>query len=82
MTDEQSRPTPAPGPLTDLTDLQRTRIDFARRELESARADDLVQLPAEGLILRVERLRGRLDDMLGLIDEVTSASPPLPPQTK
>ncbi|MFB6937604.1 hypothetical protein [Streptomyces chartreusis] len=75
MTDEPSRP------LTGhLTATHRTRIEFAQRELESARADDLAQLPAEGLILRVERLRGRLDDMLHLIDEITCASPPPPSQ--
>ncbi|MFD5002241.1 hypothetical protein ACFWMV_04965 [Streptomyces mutabilis] len=65
MTDEQSLPTGT------LTDLQRTRIDFARRELDSARAEDLAQLDAAGLILMVERLRGRLGDVLDLIDEIT-----------
>lgn len=70
MTDEQ--PSPHRGTLTTS---QWTRVDFARRDLESARADDLAQLPAEGLILRVERLRSRLDDMLGLIDEISQASP-------
>jgi hypothetical protein len=74
MTDEQP-----PPHRQALTESQWTRIDFARRDLESARADDLAQLPAEGLILRIERLRGRLDDMLGLIDEISSASPPSPP---
>lgn len=70
MTDEQS--SPHRGALTAS---QWTRVDFARRDLESARADDLAQLPAEGLILRVERLRSRLDDILDLIDEISQASP-------
>lgn len=65
MTDEQSRP------LRDLTDLQRARIDYARRDFASARAEDLAQLDAAGLILMVERLRGRLGETLDLIDEIT-----------
>jgi hypothetical protein len=66
MTDEQSRETPGV-----LTDVQRSRIDFARRDLDYARSEDLAQLPTAGLILLVERLRGRLGDMLDLIDETT-----------
>ena len=71
MTDEQSRPLTGP-----LTGSQRCRIDFARRDLESARAEDLAQLEAAGLILLVERMRGRLGDMLDLIDEIRSSTPP------
>ncbi|MFB6787711.1 hypothetical protein ACFCWT_13645 [Streptomyces olivaceus] len=66
MPDEQPHPTRA------LTDLQKARIDYARRDLDSARAEDLAQLPADGLIILVERLRGRLGDTLDIIDEVTS----------
>lgn len=66
MTDEQ------PTPMRALTDVQRDRIDFARRDLDSARAENLEQLEAAGLILMVERLRGRLSDVLDLIDEVAS----------
>jgi hypothetical protein len=66
MTDEQSRETPGA-----LTDVQRARIDFARRDLDYARSEDLAQLPTAGLILLIERLRTRLDDTLQLIDEVT-----------
>lgn len=58
-----------------LTDMQFSRIDFARRDLETARAEDLAQLPHAGLILQIERLRGRLDDILQLVDEITQASP-------
>ncbi|MEU6597814.1 hypothetical protein [Streptomyces flaveolus] len=64
---EQRRPHPGP-----LTDLQRARIDYARRDLEYARAEDLAQLEAAGLILIIERLRGRLDDVLQLIEELAS----------
>jgi hypothetical protein len=66
MSDEQSRETAGA-----LTDVQRSRIDFARRDLDYARSEDLAQLPTAGLILLVERLRGRLGDMLDLIDETT-----------
>ncbi|PNG20315.1 hypothetical protein [Streptomyces cahuitamycinicus] len=65
MTDEQSRET-----LGALTDVQRSRIDFARRDLDYARSEDLAQLPTAGHILMIERLRTRLDDILQLIDEV------------
>lgn len=75
MTDEKT-PTSPQGLV--LTDLQRSRVDFARRDLESARAEDLAQLPADGLILLVERMRGRLDDMLKLIEE--AAVPPSSPE--
>jgi hypothetical protein len=63
MSDEQSRKTAGA--------VQRSRIDFARRDLDYARSEDLAQLPTAGLILLVERLRGRLGDMLDLIDETT-----------
>lgn len=69
MTDEPSHP-PA-GPLTDT---QLARVDFARRDLEYARAEDLAQLPPDGLILLVEKLRGRLHDILTLVDEVTPST--------
>lgn len=73
MTDEQSRP------LTgSLTDLQRSRIDFARRDWEYARSEDLARIGEAGLILLVEKLRGRLGDMLDLVSEV--ADPDVPSQ--
>ncbi|WP_225838646.1 hypothetical protein [Streptomyces sp. NK08204] len=65
MTDEQC------PPQGSLSDLQHARIDFARRDLEYARAEDLSHLDAVGLILIIERLRTRLDDMLQLVDEIT-----------
>lgn len=70
MTDEQSRDTPGA-----LSDIQRARIDYARRDLDYARSEDLAQLPHAGLILLVERLRTRLDDTLALVDEITRTSP-------
>ncbi|CAM5345613.1 hypothetical protein SAURM35S_07677 [Streptomyces aurantiogriseus] len=66
MTDEQDRTTAGP-----LTSLQRARVDFATQDLEDVRTEDLAQLPGADLILLVERMRGRLDDMLKLIDEIT-----------
>ncbi len=64
-----------------LTDMQKSRIDFARRDLETARSEDLAQLPTAGLIMQIEHLRGRLDDLLQVVDEITQASPRLnPPQ--
>lgn len=75
MTDEPSRNTPG-----RLTSSQRTRVDFARNDLETARSEDLAQLEAARLILVIERLRGRLDDMLTLVDEVTSPGQ-MPPHT-
>jgi hypothetical protein len=57
MTDEPSHP------HTALSDSHRVRIDFARRELEAARAADLAQMAPAGLIFQIERLRARLDDI-------------------
>lgn len=62
---------PAPG-RPPLTDQQAARLDYARRDWEYARSENLVQLDDAGLILLVERLRGRLGDMLDLMDEVTA----------
>ncbi|MER7838447.1 hypothetical protein ABTY98_21795 [Streptomyces sp. NPDC096040] len=58
------------GPLTPL---QRTRVDFARAELLRIRETDLPELDEAHLILLVERLRGRLDDVLTVLDEMASA---------
>lgn len=64
------------APDDHLTNEQRARIDFARRDLETARAADLGALQADGLILVIERLRGRLGDMLDLITEACDTTPP------
>ncbi len=53
-----------------LTASQADRVDFARRDLDCARAQDLATLEHAALILLVERLRLRLDDVLQVIDEV------------
>jgi hypothetical protein len=63
MTDETP---PTPGPLTDQ---QQTRVDYALFDLEQARAEDLTRLSPDGLILLVERLRTRLDDVLAILKE-------------
>lgn len=68
---EQPRPTQG----HPLTPTQATRIDFAHHDLETARTADLATLDAAGLIFIVERLRGRLDDMLHLVDEISQSSP-------
>jgi hypothetical protein len=70
MTDE-----PPPCPQGPLTDIQKARLDYAHRDLDYARTEDLAQLDAAGLILLVERLRGRLDDMLSLIAEACDHTP-------
>jgi hypothetical protein len=70
MTEQPQHPQGRP-----LTPTQATRLDYARRDLDSARAEDLSQLAPAGLILIIERLRGRLDDMVNLVDEVTQTSP-------
>ncbi|MFF0138568.1 hypothetical protein ACFYRN_19260 [Streptomyces sp. NPDC005227] len=61
---EQSPERPA------LTDMQRARLDYARRDLENFRATDLTQLDAAGLTLIIQRLLTRVDDVLQVTDEV------------
>jgi len=74
MTDEQSRPNPGP-----LSESQRTRLEFAQRDLEEARTEDLAQLPPAGLVRLVERLRMRLHDTLSVVDEISQPSPRIQP---
>lgn len=71
MTDEQPHPTPGP-----LTDHQQTRLDFARRDLNAARTEDLAQLPPDNLILLAEKLRRRLDDTIQLVEEIARHTNP------
>lgn len=66
MTDEQARA--ATGPA--LTDLQRDRVAFARRDLDDARATDLTTLDPASLILIITRLCTRLDDIVNLLREI------------
>lgn len=56
-----------------LTDIQAARLDYARRDWEYSRAELLGQLDEGGLILMVEKLRGRLGDMLDLVVEISDA---------
>lgn len=60
-----------PDPIP-LSPAQQSRIDFARRDLDEARSADLAQLGEPGLILMVERLRGRLDDTITLVNELSA----------
>lgn len=52
-----------------LDESQKTRLEFARRDLNEIRGTDLAALDEGALILLVERLRTRLDDTLRIIDE-------------
>lgn len=70
------QPHPAQG--SPLTTSQATRRDFARQGLHEARGARLDTLEPHRLILLVERLTGELDDILHLVDEITSATPRLP----
>lgn len=59
---------PDPPPLTAS---QRAAVEFAQQDLAEARAADLAELGEAGLILTVERLRGRLDEVLNVIGEIS-----------
>ncbi|KUL26620.1 hypothetical protein [Streptomyces regalis] len=58
-----------------LTPTQWTTVDFARRDLEYARSEDLAHLGEAGLILLIEKLRGRLGDALQVVDELAMEPP-------
>jgi hypothetical protein len=60
------------SPGRPLTASQQTRLDFARRDLDKARTEDLAALETDSLILLVERLRNRLSDVLDVVDEATT----------
>ncbi|MFD3917362.1 hypothetical protein [Streptomyces sp. NPDC058603] len=61
---------PFPRPRAVLTLDQKTSVEFAVRDLSDARATDLATLPAPALIILVERLRSRLDDVLTVLTDV------------
>jgi hypothetical protein len=67
------QPDPAQG--RPLTPTQASRVDFARQGLEEARGAELATLEGHRLILLIERLRGSLDDMLHLVDEIAGPTP-------
>jgi len=56
-----------------LDDMQKARLDYARRDLANFRAVDLAELEAPGLTLIVARLLTRLDDSLQVVDEILGA---------
>lgn len=55
----------------ELDDMQKARLDYARRDLANFRAVDHTALDAPGLMLIVTRLLTRLDDTLQVVDEIT-----------
>jgi hypothetical protein len=63
-------------PAVRLTDIQKARIDYARRDLETFRAEDLALLEPASLIIIIERLRTRLYETLELVAEVCDTTPP------
>lgn len=65
---------PTPG-RPQLSDWQLTRLDYARRDLDSIRSQDLQEVPPQGLILMVATLTRRLEASL---DVVTELCGPLP----
>jgi hypothetical protein len=69
-------PEQPPNPGATLTNSQATRVDFARRDLDSVRSEDMARLDAASLVLLVEQLRGRLGDMLDLVAEVCDTEVP------
>ncbi|MFJ8995646.1 hypothetical protein ACIRQH_35225 [Streptomyces sp. NPDC102279] len=58
-----------------LTDMQLTRLDFARRDLESIRSQDLNQMTPHGLVFAVATLTRRLEDSLSVITELCGPLP-------
>ncbi|MER5675750.1 hypothetical protein ABT081_02280 [Streptomyces sp. NPDC002238] len=59
-----------PPDPTLLTTAQRAAVEFAQQDLAAARSADLAELGEAGLILTVERLRGRLDEVLSVLGEI------------
>lgn len=75
----QETPAPEHDPRRHtLTPIEQSRCDYARRDLESSYAHDLAKLPQPSVILLVERMRTRLDDMLNLVKETTNPPHDLP----
>lgn len=66
----QAHDEPADPARPRLTRPQLTRLDLAQRDLSAARTTDLAELEAASLILLVERLRGTLDDVVRLVEEL------------
>ncbi|MFF0140492.1 hypothetical protein ACFYRN_29010 [Streptomyces sp. NPDC005227] len=65
---------PTPG-RPQLSDWQLSRLDYARRDLESIRSQDLEEVPPSGLVLMVATLTRRLEDSLAIHTEVCGPLP-------
>lgn len=69
--DSADQPAPNEGdPRIVLDAYEQTRVVQAVAELDEARSTDLVRLQEAGLIRLVERLRGSLDDMVQLLQDL------------
>lgn len=69
--DSADPPTPPHGmPRMALDDYEQTRLAQAIADLDEARRADLTLLPDASLIRLVERLRGSLDDMVQLLQDL------------
>jgi hypothetical protein len=70
---ERNDPVTEPGqaPRVRLTEEQRIRVDIARRDLNHARAVDLVAMSPADLVGTVETLRSALHDTLRVISEIS-----------
>lgn len=66
-------PEQPPDPGASLTSEQLTRVDLARRDLENSKTANVAQMEPAALVLIIERLRNRLDDVLHVIDETHSS---------
>lgn len=60
------------GPRCTLSAHERTRLSQAASDLDEARRADLTQLDAASLVRTVERLRSSLDDMVQLVNGISS----------
>lgn len=69
--DSADPPTPPHGtPRILLDEYEQTRLAQAIADLDEARCADLTRLQDAGLIRLVERLRGSLDDMVQLLQDL------------
>jgi len=66
---------PPEASTVPLSPMQRARVDFAAADFQRVRALDLAAMDDAQLILLVERLRRRLDDVLDVLDEVSGTDP-------
>lgn len=57
-------------PRPPLTGAQQTRLAMAEQDAATARKADLVAMDPASLVILVEHLRGTLDDLVRLVDEI------------